>query len=147
MLSAESTAAGKPLFNENPRVIFNIKPKILAGGYTWSDSGGGQVAVEEQKGGQRTLDITASMKREMRDALAATWCLKVWHNTAESPRAKKNGKSQTSSLNRSIITWLVTDVNSSAMERLMPAEGLLGYGNMSKAGNRVGALGSLAGAG
>lgn len=95
VLSAAKTAADKPLFDENPKVIFNIKPKILSGRYTWFDSDGSQVAVEEQKGSQRTLDITVPMKREIRDALVAAWCLKIWHDTAESPQAKKDGKSHT----------------------------------------------------
>lgn len=147
VLSAARTAADELLFDKNPQVIFGIKPKLLTGRYTWSDSHGSQIAVEEQKGGQRTLDITVPMKREARDALVATWCLKVWHDTAESPQAKKDGKSHPSWLCRSTMARLITDVDSSALERLTPAEGLLGYGNMAKAGKRVGALGSLAGAG
>lgn len=95
VLSAAGTAADKPLFDENPKVIFNMKPKMLSGRYTWVDSDGNQIAVEEQKGGQRTLDITVPMRREVRDAIVATWCLKVWHDTAESPQAKKDGKSHT----------------------------------------------------
>lgn len=147
VLSATRTAADKPLFDENPKVIFSIRPKLLTGRHTWFDSDGNQVAAEEQKGSQRTLNITVSMKSELRDALVATWCLKVWHDTAESPQTKRDGKSNFSSLNKSTIACLITDLNSSAMERLTPAEGLLGYGSMSKTGKRVGALGSLAGAG
>lgn len=146
-LSAGRTAADKPLFDENPIAIFSIRPKLLTGSYTWLNFYGSQVAVEEQKGSQRTLDITLSMKRELRDSLVATWCLKVWHDTAESPQARKDGKSHPSLLNRSTLARLITDLKFSAMERLTPAEGLLDYGNMSKMGKRVGALGSLAGAG
>lgn len=145
LLSATSTAEDKPLFDENPKVIFSIRPKLLADRYTWFNFDGGQVAVEEKKGSQRTLDITLPMKRELRDSLVATWCLKVWHDTAESPQAKRDGKSHPLSLRRYTIPCITTDLNSSAMERLTPAEGLLGYGNMSKTGKRVGALGSLAG--
>lgn len=93
VLSAARTAADKPLFDENPKVLFNIKPKMLSGRYTWVNCDGSQVAVEEQKGSQRTLDIAVPMRREVRDAIVATWCLKVWHDTAESPQAKKDGKS------------------------------------------------------
>lgn len=92
VLSAAKTAADKPLFDENLKVVFNIKPKILSGRYTWVDPDGSRVAVEERKGSQRTLDITVPMRREVRDAIVATWCLKVWHDTAESPQAKKDGK-------------------------------------------------------
>lgn len=92
VLSAAKTAADKPLLDEKPRHIFSIKPELLAGRNAWFNSDGSQIAVEEQKGIQRTLDITISMKREVRDALVATWCLKVWHDTAESLQAKKDGK-------------------------------------------------------
>ncbi|KAI7787773.1 hypothetical protein LA080_014145 [Diaporthe eres] len=61
-LSAERTAADKPLFDENPNTIFSIRPKLLAGRYTWVDSDGIQVAVGEQKGSQRLLDVTVSMR-------------------------------------------------------------------------------------
>lgn len=94
VLSAARTAADRPLFDENPQVIFNINPKMLTGRYTWIDSDGSQLAVEEQKRSHHTLDITVPMRREARDTLVATWCLKVWHDTAESPQAKKDGKSQ-----------------------------------------------------
>lgn len=93
MLSAARTAADRPLFDENPQVIHNINPKMLTGRYTWTDSDGSQVAVKEQKGSQRTLDIAVPMRREVRDAIVATWCLKVWHDTAESPQSRKDGKS------------------------------------------------------
>lgn len=95
VLSAARTAADKPLFDENSKVIFKIKPNMLSGGYAWFDSDGSKVAVEEQKGSTRTLDVTVPMRMEVRDALVAAWCLKVWHDTAESPQAKKDGKSHT----------------------------------------------------
>lgn len=91
LLSAARTAADKPLFDENAQVIFSIRPKMLAGRWTWFDSDGTQIAVEDRRGRENTLDIAVSMRREVRDALVATWCLKVWHDTAESPYAKKDG--------------------------------------------------------
>lgn len=110
VLSAARTAADKPLFNEHTKVIFRIRPKLLTGRYTWFDSDGSQVALEEKKGSQRTLDITVPMKRETRDALVATWCLKVWHDIAESPHAKKDGKSHTlrHSTNPQLLVSLLT---------------------------------------
>lgn len=91
LLSAARTAADKPLFDENARVLFSIRSKILAGRWTWFDSDGTQIAVEDRRGSEKALDIAVSMRREMRDALVATWCLKLWHDTAESPHAKKDG--------------------------------------------------------
>lgn len=110
MLSAARTAADKPLFDENPSVVFGIRPKMLSGRNTWVDSDRSQVAVEERKGSHHTLDITAPMRREVRDALVATWCLKVWHDTAESPQARKDGKSHTCRLKRSTTLRLITDL-------------------------------------
>lgn len=91
LLSPARTAADKPLFDDNAQVIFSIRPKMLAGRWTWFDSDGTQIAVEDRRGSENTLDIAVSMRREMRDALVATWCLKLWHDTAESPHAKKDG--------------------------------------------------------
>lgn len=110
MLSAARTAADKPLFDESPRMIFTMRPKMLAGRYTWVDHDGTQVAVEEQKGSQRTLDITVSMRREARDALVATWCLKVWHDTVDSPQAKRDGKSCSSRFYRSTNLRPIADL-------------------------------------
>lgn len=110
VLSAARTAANKPLFDENPKAIFNIKPKMLTGRYTRVDSDRSQVAVEEQKGSQPTLDITVPMRREVRDAIVATWCLRVWHDTAESPQAKKDGESHPCRLKRSTTLRLITDL-------------------------------------
>lgn len=147
VLSAARTAADKPLSDESPGVVFGIRSKMLTERYTWVDADGSQVTAEEQNGSQRTLDIMVPMRREVRDALVATWCLKVWHDTAESPRAKKDDKAHLCSFERYATLQPITDLNDSAMERLTPAEELLCFGNMSKAGKRVGAPGSLAGAG
>lgn len=108
---------------------------------------GARLLLKSKRGTQRDRDITVSMQREVRDALVTTWCLKVWRDTAESPQAERHGKSHALSLNKSTIARLIPALKFSAMETLTPAEGLLGYVNMSKTGKRVGALGSLAGAG
>lgn len=91
MLSEGKNWSDSPLFHDNPRLLFDVKPKWAGGRYTWSDSRGGRVAYEDRKGDQRRLMITVSMEREVRDALAAAWCLKLWYDTAESRQAKREG--------------------------------------------------------
>ncbi|KAI0836362.1 hypothetical protein F5Y06DRAFT_305344 [Hypoxylon sp. FL0890] len=123
LLSAGKSWSDNPLFDQNAELLFDVKPKWIGGHYTWYDSNGEQIAYEEGKAGQKKLVITAAMKRNIRDALVATWCLRLWHDTAESREAKRD-----------------------TMERMTPPEGLKGYGDMQMA-KRIGALGSLGGAG
>ncbi|PKX89316.1 uncharacterized protein P174DRAFT_396941 [Aspergillus novofumigatus IBT 16806] len=93
MLSPKKTASDKPLFDEGtPQVLlFDIRPdwKVGRNYYKWSDSNGRQVAIEEKENDRYKLSITRSMPREMKDALVATWLLRLWHDTAESKRAKR----------------------------------------------------------
>ncbi|KAL5003742.1 hypothetical protein BDV10DRAFT_2384 [Aspergillus recurvatus] len=98
LLSAGKTASDRPLFDEGTQqlVLFDIRPnwdlkvgRASGSGYRWCDAGGGQVAVEENEDGRYRLSITRGMSQELRDALVATWLLKLWHDTAESKQAKR----------------------------------------------------------
>ncbi|KAJ6139866.1 hypothetical protein N7471_006352 [Penicillium samsonianum] len=93
MLSAKKTASDKPLFEEGTQqhLLFDIQPNWKAGRncYKWSDPNGGQVAVEEKEDDRYKLSVTMSMSQELRDALVATWLLRLWHDTAESKQAKR----------------------------------------------------------
>ncbi|KAL4991014.1 hypothetical protein BDW68DRAFT_153152 [Aspergillus falconensis] len=98
LLSAGKTASDRPLFDQGAQqfVLFDIRPnwniKVGRGsgsGYRWSDSNGRQMAVEEKEDGRYRLSVTREMPREMRDALVATWLLRLWHDTAESKEAKR----------------------------------------------------------
>ncbi|KAF7122622.1 hypothetical protein CNMCM5793_000647 [Aspergillus hiratsukae] len=92
MLSAKKTASDKPLFNEGTEqvLLFDIHPnwKVGRNCYTWSDSNGRQLAVEEKKDERYKLSVMRSMPQDLRDALVATWLLRLWHDTAESKQAK-----------------------------------------------------------
>ncbi|ERF74872.1 hypothetical protein EPUS_03256 [Endocarpon pusillum Z07020] len=81
------------------------------------------VAYEDGKGEPHRLVVTAPMERRIRDALVATWCLRLWHDTAESRQARTE-----------------------ALERWTPPESMRGYGDMKMA-KTAGALGAVAGAG
>ncbi|OTA54213.1 hypothetical protein K449DRAFT_202590 [Hypoxylon sp. EC38] len=123
MLTAGKNWSDNHLFDTNAELLFDIKPKLIGDQYTWYDSNGQQIAYEDGKAGQHKLVITAPMERKRRDALVAIWCLRLWHDTAESKEAKRD-----------------------SMERLTPSEGLKGYGDMQMA-KRIGALSSFGGAG
>ncbi|KAI2469617.1 hypothetical protein F4781DRAFT_431145 [Annulohypoxylon bovei var. microspora] len=123
LLSPGRTWSDKPLFDESAKPLFEVKPKWIGSRYTWTDCNGEQVAYEDIKGDRHKLVITTSMERKLRDALVATWCLKLWYETAESTQAKRD-----------------------AMERLTPAEAIQGYSDLRMA-KRIGVLGSLGGAG
>ena len=92
LLHAGRSAEGSPLFADKTEPLFEAKPKWVGGRYVWADSHGEEVAHEEEKGRQHRLAVTAPMARGIRDALVATWCLRLWHDTAESRAAKRDGK-------------------------------------------------------
>lgn len=93
MLSAKKTASDKPLFNEGTEqvLLFDIHPnwKVGRNCYTWSDSNGRLVAVEEKEDDTYKLSITRTIPQDWRDSLVATWLLRLWHDTAESKQAKR----------------------------------------------------------
>ena len=93
LLHAGRSADDSPLFADaaSAEPLFEARPKWVGGRYVWADSGGAEVAQEEEKDGQHRLAVTRPMARGIRDALVATWCLRLWHNTAESKAAKRGG--------------------------------------------------------
>ncbi|KAI1339653.1 hypothetical protein F5Y15DRAFT_66088 [Xylariaceae sp. FL0016] len=122
-LHANRTASDNPLFHESPTLLFKAAAKWMDSRYTWTDSNGRPLAHEEERNGRRCLVFMCDMDGNLRDALVATWCLRLWHDTAESRTAKRD-----------------------ALERMTPPNGSQGYGN-TKMPMRVGALGGLGGAG
>ncbi|KAL4876707.1 hypothetical protein BJY04DRAFT_199638 [Aspergillus karnatakaensis] len=95
LLSAGKTASDRPLFNEGAQqlVLFDIQPRGKAGlgstAYKWADSKGGQVALEGKEDGRFYLKITNGVPQDVREALVATWLLRLWYDTAESKEAKR----------------------------------------------------------
>ncbi|KAI2781030.1 hypothetical protein F4815DRAFT_493062 [Daldinia loculata] len=123
LVSSGRSWTDNPLFHENAELLFNVKQKWANGHYIWTNSNNKQVAYEDNKYDQHRLVITASMKTDIRDALVATWCLKLWHDTSESSQAKRE-----------------------YMESMTPPEEMLSNRGM-RSMNSIGALGSLAGLG
>lgn len=94
MLSAKKTASDASLFDEDTQqLLFDVSPNKVRQGYKWNDSHGSKVAVEERDGDRRKLSIVTSVSQELRDALVATWLLKLWYDTAESKQAKRECES------------------------------------------------------
>ncbi|KAK7427596.1 hypothetical protein QQZ08_005871 [Neonectria magnoliae] len=92
LLTPKKTASDSPLFNEEAqKPLFNAKPKWKGGKYKWTDANGKQVAIEEEKDDRHRLVITTSMQTEMKDVVAL-WVLRLWHDTAESSKSKREGK-------------------------------------------------------
>lgn len=121
LLSAGRGAKSRPLFDdvdageetecEGRAPLFTAKRKLKwrgDGGCKWMDGQGKEVAVEveiaaeveegkqerggEEKEKQYKLVVTASMRRDMRDALVAMWVLRRWYAMAESRRARREGE-------------------------------------------------------
>ncbi|KAL3484204.1 hypothetical protein BJX62DRAFT_219074 [Aspergillus germanicus] len=123
LLSAKRTASDRPLFDDAGKAttLFTARPaKLMSSRYTWTRENGSQVAFEDGRGEEHRLAITTAMPQEMRDALVASWMLKLWYETAESKQAKRE-----------------------ELERLTAP---VSYQDWTYA-KRVGALGALAGAG
>jgi hypothetical protein len=91
LLSPGRSAEDDALFaeEEEEEVIFTVKNKWMGGGRTnWLDARGRDLAYED--GTQ--LVITREMDVDVRDALVATWCLRIWRATNETLRARYDGK-------------------------------------------------------
>ncbi|KAI0104434.1 hypothetical protein F4814DRAFT_430751 [Daldinia grandis] len=123
LVSSGRSWTDNPLFHGNAELLFNVKQKWANGQYIWTNSNDEQVAFEDNKSDRHKLVITASMRTDVRDALVATWCLKLWHDTSESRQAKRE-----------------------YMESMTPPEEMLSNRGM-RTMNNIGGLGSLAGLG
>ncbi|KAI5924941.1 hypothetical protein F4810DRAFT_103338 [Camillea tinctor] len=124
LLSVNKSASDDPLFDESSEPLFHVKPKWMGGHYAWSDTEGRQIAQEDRCGDKPRITVAKPMEKRTRDALVALWCLRLWYDTAESRRARKD-----------------------ALERMTPPEAVMEGHQDNRMGKRMGALGSLAGAG
>jgi hypothetical protein len=90
ILSPKKTAADELLFDEGAQhLLFDIQPNWKGSDcYKWTNFTAKQVAIEEKEDDRYKLSVT-SMSQELRDALVATWLLRLWHDMAESRQAKR----------------------------------------------------------
>ncbi|KAH7142030.1 hypothetical protein EDB81DRAFT_723278 [Dactylonectria macrodidyma] len=105
------------------KTLFHVKSKWKGGQYQWIDYAGQKVAHESSKNNEYKLVISKPIDRATRDILAAAWALRLWHDVAESRKAK----------------W-------EYLERMTAPDTPSPYLNMKWA-KRAGALGAAAGAG
>jgi hypothetical protein len=95
LLSVSKTATSPELFDDEKaqHLLFEVKPRMLGGGFMWTDSDGKEVAREDGKsGGERSLAVAAPMSREKRDALVALWVLRLWHDIAKERHFTREGE-------------------------------------------------------
>lgn len=95
LLSPGRTWADKPLFDTHSQTpLFIARREGLMGSqYTWREPLGTELGHDFCKNGEsHGLVITSPMDQEGRDALVALWVLRVWHDVAESPKAKRDGQ-------------------------------------------------------
>lgn len=97
LLSSKRTASHNPLFDEsgNAMSLFTARPaKWKSSQYTWTDSDGHQVAIDDRKGEreQHRLVITRPMAQDKLDALVGLWVLRLWYENAETKQAKREGQ-------------------------------------------------------
>ncbi|KAH8172220.1 hypothetical protein LIA77_08988 [Sarocladium implicatum] len=89
------TAADEVLFanSKEQRFVFTAKRKRSGERHVWHDDAGREIATDEgAKGGQgtRKLIVTEPLDRETMYTLVGAWCLRVWHDVAESKEATRN---------------------------------------------------------
>ncbi|KAI1079650.1 hypothetical protein F5B20DRAFT_543067 [Whalleya microplaca] len=86
LLSENRSAWDSPLFDKDTEtLLFDARPRWKRGRYEWLDSSGKVVAFEDDaKDGRCKLVVTIPLQRESRDALVALWCLRLWHDSAQS---------------------------------------------------------------
>ncbi|KAF4463372.1 hypothetical protein FALBO_9801 [Fusarium albosuccineum] len=90
VLNPGKSSADSDLFDPaSQQTLFHVKPKWKGGQYQWIDSQGQKVAYESSKNNEHKLVILESLDRTTRDALAALWALRLWHDVAESRTAKR----------------------------------------------------------
>ena len=80
-LSGKSSKYNRPAFLKGGKHLFEVRRKD--GRYEWADAEGRAIAVEDQGEEQHRLLVTASLRRDVVDALVALWCCRLWQYSAE----------------------------------------------------------------
>ncbi|RYP71403.1 hypothetical protein DL769_004711 [Monosporascus sp. CRB-8-3] len=80
MISKKNDLNG-PSFEDDGRYLFEVRRK--GSRCQWTDSYRSPIAIEDVNNSQHILVITAPLSREQADVLVATWCLRLWYDSAE----------------------------------------------------------------
>ncbi|RYP12851.1 hypothetical protein DL767_011076 [Monosporascus sp. MG133] len=86
MISRKNDSNG-PSFEDGGQHLFEVKRK--GSRCHWTNSTGSPIAIEDVNNSQHVLVITAPLSREQADVLVATWCLRLWYDSAEN-KIKRN---------------------------------------------------------
>ena len=80
-VSGKSSKYGQPAFFKDAKPVFELRHK--RGRYEWVDPEGNAIAVEDEGEDQYRFVVTATLRREVLDALVALWCCRLWQYSAE----------------------------------------------------------------
>jgi hypothetical protein len=97
--------ASLPSFNKDAKPLFQIQPND-DGKSEWMDGVDKAIAVEDRTEGQYKLIITASLHRDMIDALVALWCGQIWQYSDESAKPVDEGL-EGSKFSHSVVLILI----------------------------------------
>ncbi|RYP61439.1 hypothetical protein DL771_010139 [Monosporascus sp. 5C6A] len=73
--------SNEPSFEDGGRYLFEVKRN--GSRCQWTNSYGSPIAIEDVNVSQHVLVITAPLSREQADVLVATWCLRLWYDSAQ----------------------------------------------------------------
>ena len=79
--SGKNSKRGLPQFVKDGAPPFELHLKSER--YEWTDGDGNAIAVEDDRGDQHLLVVTASLRRHTMDALVALWCCRIWQYSAD----------------------------------------------------------------
>ncbi|RYO84430.1 hypothetical protein DL762_005657 [Monosporascus cannonballus] len=113
MISKKNDLNG-PSFEDGGRYLFEVKRK--GSRCQWTNSYGSPIAIEDVNNSQHVLVITAALSREQADVLVATWCLRLWYDSAEN-KIKEERRKDTPGFSIEIAKTTVYHAYSSPVER------------------------------
>ncbi|KAK2059666.1 hypothetical protein LY76DRAFT_511661 [Colletotrichum caudatum] len=71
----------------------------------WFDGAGARVAVEYARDGIYSLDVLVAMDQAMRDALVASWCVKLWNDLAVKFHRRRTWKDGEFAMRRVVLPF------------------------------------------
>ncbi|KAG9495179.1 hypothetical protein J7337_013414 [Fusarium musae] len=80
MLNSDRSADDVELFKAaTQQLLFEMRPKLKGSPYQWIDADGQIIAYESGQEGDHKLVVQVPLQQDIKDALAALWTLRLWH--------------------------------------------------------------------